>query len=81
MAEYQHSGHAKYDIKYHIVWVAKYRYKIITPEIGIRLKELLIQGCRSRGITVRKGHIGVDHVHLLLSSPPDLSVLKIVQYL
>jgi putative transposase len=81
MAKYQHSGHAKHDIKYHIVWITKYRYKIITPEIGKRLKELLIQGCRSRGISIRKGHIDVDHVHLLLSCPPDLSVSKIVQYL
>jgi putative transposase len=81
MAEYQHSGHAKYDIKYHVVWIAKYRYKIITTEIGIRLKELLIQGCRSRGITIRKGHIDKDHVHLLLSCPPELSISKIVQYL
>jgi putative transposase len=81
MAEYQHIGHAKYDIKYHIVWITKYRYKILTTEIGKRLKELLIQGCRSRGITIRKGHIDEDHVHLLLSCPPELSVSKIVQYL
>jgi putative transposase len=81
MAEYQHNGHAKYDIKYHIVWITKYRYKIITKEIGARLKELLIQGCQCRRITIEGGHIAVDHVHLLLSCPPDLSVSKIVQYL
>ncbi len=81
MAEYQHSGHTKYDIKYHIVWITKYRYKVVTKEIGMRLKELLIQGCQCRGITIVGGHIGMDHVHLLLSCPPDLSVSKIVQYL
>ena len=56
MAEYQHNGHAKYDIKYHIVWITKYRYKVITHEIGLRLKELLVQGCQSRGITIVGGH-------------------------
>ena len=81
MAEYQHNSHAKYDIKYHIVWITKYRYKIITREIGLRLKELLIQGCQSRGITIVGGHVAVDHVHLLLSCPPNISVSKIVQYL
>ena len=81
MAEYQHSGHAKYDIKYHIVWITKYRYKVITREIGMRLKELLVQGCQCREISIVGGHIGADHVHLLLSCPPTLSASKIVQYL
>ena len=81
MAEYQNNGHTRYDIKYHIVWITKYRYRIITQAIGERLKELLIQGCRCRGITIVKGHIGADHVHMLLSCPPYLAVSKIVQYL
>ena len=81
MTEYLHGGHSKYDIKYHIVWITKYRYKVITPEIGRRLKELLIQGCACRSIVVVKGHIDADHVHLLLSCPPSLSPSKIVQYL
>ena len=81
MDGYQSSSHAKYDIKYHIVWITKYRYKIITKEIGSRLKNLLVQGTQSRGITIVKGHIDVDHVHLLLSCPPSLAPSKIVQYL
>ena len=81
MKEYNHSSHAKYDIKYHVVWITKYRHKVITREIGKRLKELLIQGCISRNLVVVKGHIDIDHVHLLLSCPPTLSVAKIVQYL
>jgi putative transposase len=81
MTEYQHTAHTRYDIKYHIVWITKYRYKIITPEIGRRLKELLIQGCGCRGMTIVTGHIDKDHVHLLLSCPPSLSPSKIAQYL
>ena len=41
MAEYQSISHAKYDIKYPIVWITKYRYKVITKEIGEQLKSLL----------------------------------------
>jgi putative transposase len=81
MMDYLHGGHARYDIKYHIVWITKYRYKVITPEIGKRLKGLLIQGCGCRGIVIVTGHIDVDHVHLLLSCPPSLAPAKIVQYL
>ena len=72
---------AEYDIKYHIVWTTKYRYRVITKEIGSRLRELLIQGCLCRGITIVTGHVGVDHVHMLLSCPPNFAVSKIVQYL
>ena len=81
MAEYQSISHAKYDIKYHIVWITKYRDKVITKEIGKRLKSLLIQGCQSRGMTIVSGHIAGDHVHLLLSCPPNLAPSKVVQYL
>jgi len=81
MKEYNHTSHAKYDIKYHVVWITKYRHKIITREIARRLKELLIQGCISRNLVVVKGHIDIDHVRLLLSCPPTLSAAKIVQYL
>ncbi len=79
--EYRTSGHATFDVKYHFVWVTKYRYKVLTPEIGHRLKVLLLQGCQSNGITVVKGHVDYDHVHLLLSCPPDMAPAKIVQLL
>ena len=79
--DYQNISHVKYDIKYHIVWITKYRYKILDNEIGQRLKLLLIQTCQSRGITIISGHVAKDHVHMLVSCSPSLSPAKIVQYL
>ena len=79
--DYQSGSHTKYDIKYHFVWITKYRYKILADGIGQRLKILLIQSCQSRGISIVSGHIAQDHVHLLLSCPPSLSPAQIVQYL
>ena len=79
--EYQADGHSKFDIKYHFVWVTKYRYKIFDNGIGQRLKILLIQTCQSRGITIISGHVARDHVHILVSCPPSLSPAKIAQYL
>jgi putative transposase len=81
MPEYRKASHTTFDIKYHIVWTTKYRYRIINKKIGSRLKELIIQGCQSRNINIVNGHIDTDHVHLRLSCPPDLSPSKIVQYL
>jgi putative transposase len=81
MAEYARGSHTVYDIKYHIVWITKYRYEVLTKKIAERLRELLIQGCESRGITIVEGSVGKEHVHMLISCPTRIAPAKIVQYL
>ena len=81
MAEYMHGEHSVHDIKYHIVWITKYRYKILTGKIVKRVWELLIQGCRARGITIIEGSVGKDHIHVFISAPTNIAPSKIVQYL
>jgi len=48
MAEYRHSGHAVCDIKYHLVWITKYRYKILRGEVAERARDLIRQICHAR---------------------------------
>ena len=74
-------AHTKYDIKYHIVWITKYRYKVLSGKIAYRLRELLRQGCEARNIIIVKGSISKDHVHMLVSCPPNISVSDMMQYL
>ncbi|MDF9407197.1 IS200/IS605 family transposase [Pelotomaculum isophthalicicum JI] len=81
MADYQKGSHTIYDIKYHFVWITKYRCHVLKDQVAVRLRDLIRQGCEVRGITIIKGSIGKDHVHLLLECPPQLSPSKIVQYL
>jgi len=81
MADYRHGSHTVHDIKYHFVWLTKYRYKVLTGKIQERLRELLVQGCNARGITIIEGAIGKDHVHMLVSCPTDLAPSQIIQYL
>ena len=81
MTEYRSSSHTVYDIKYHFVWITKYRYKILRGKVAFRLRELLQQGCDVRNIKILKGSIGTEHVHMLLSCPADLSPSEIMQYL
>lgn len=50
MEEYRSSSHTVYDIKYHFVWITKYRYKILRKNVAFRLRELLQQGCDARNI-------------------------------
>lgn len=81
MVDYRKSSHAVYDIKYHIIWVTKYRYKVLKKNIAIRLRELIRQGCESRNIKIVQGGIGKEHIHILISCPPSMAPSKIVQYL
>ena len=74
-------SHTQYDIKYHIVWITKYRYKVLNGKIAYRLRELLRQGCEARRITIIKGSISKEHVHMLVSCPPNISVSDMKQYL
>ena len=73
------SSHVQYDLQYHLVWTTKYRYKVLNGRIAERTRELIRQSCKSMDITIIKGAISKDHVHILISCPPSLSISKIVQ--
>jgi len=79
MDGYRKSNHAVHDIKYHVIWVTKYRYKLIGGLIAIRARDLIRQGCEARGITILRGSVGKDHIHLLLSCPPSIAIMKMRQ--
>ena len=74
-------SHTQYSIEYHIVWTTKYRYKVIEGKIAERLREILRQSCNKRGITIIRGSIGKEHVHMLVSCPPSISVSEMLKYL
>ena len=78
MDGYRKSGHAVYDIKYHVIWVTKYRYKVLQGHIAVRARELIRQGCEARGITILQDSVCKDHIHLLLSCTPSVAPSKIM---
>ena len=81
MVDYRRSAHAMYDIKYHVIWVTKYRYKVMRGRVAERARELIRQICQARDVVIVRGAISPDHVHMLLSVPPDLAPAKVVQYI
>ena len=81
MSDYRKGAHTVYDIKYHLVWVTKYRYSVLKCEIALRARDLIREVCMQRDITIIKGHVSPDHVHLFVSAPPYLSVSRIMQYI
>ena len=81
MAEYRRDNHTVHNIMYHYVWVTKYRYHVLKGDVAVRARYLIRQTCLSRNITILKGNVGKDHVHILVSCPPSLSPSKIMQYI
>ena len=81
MEDHRKSPHCMYDIKYHLVWIMKYRKPVITGKIALRARELIRMICQGNEVEILAGHVGSDHIHLLVSVPPHLSASKLVQYL
>jgi putative transposase len=79
--DYRKTSHAVYDLKYHLVWITKYRKPVLRGEIAIRLRELIRQTCTTLDVYVEKGHIATDHIHMLVSVPPQVSVSDLMQHL
>ncbi len=69
-----------YDLKVHIVWITKYRKKVLKGDVSHRVRELIREICKANEVEIIKGHVSVDHIHLLVSYPPSLSISKLVQY-
>ena len=81
MTTYRRGAHTVYDIKYHFVWVTKYRYEVLVGEVALRAREIIRQVCSKHDIRIIKGHVGREHVHLFVSAPPRLAASKIMQYI
>jgi len=81
MLLYRKGSHTVYDIKYHIVWITKYRKPILNTKRAMRVRELIREICLAHSVDILKGHVSKDHIHLLVSVPPQLSVSALTQYL
>jgi putative transposase len=81
MQSFKSGSHTVWDCKYHIVWITKYRFSVLSGDVGERCRELLREIALSQEMTIHAGAINRDHVHMLVSIPPNLSVSKAVQLL
>ena len=66
---------------YHIVWIPKYRKRVLGGEIALRIKELLQECADVNRWKIEELSVQKDHVHLLIQLRPDMSVSKVVQLL
>ena len=80
MENYCTASHTRFDIKYHFVWTTKYRKQLLSGPVAHRLRDLVREICRTNDIEILQGHVAKDHVHILVSAPPNMSASKIMQY-
>ena len=78
MTELRRTKHAIYELKYHFVWIPKYRRKVLNREIKEKLKEVFLQIAEEYDFEIIEQRVMSDHVHLFLSAPPSYSPSKLV---
>ncbi len=75
------TSHSVYDHKYHLCWIAKYRFQVLKGKIAYRTKDLIKQICKENDVEILQGHVRPEHIHLVVSVPPHLSISKLMQYI
>ena len=74
-------AHTKWNCKYHIVFAPKYRRKVFFEEKRLEIREILRQLCQWKGVEIIEGEVCPDHIHMLVSIPPKMSVSGFMGYL
>jgi putative transposase len=81
MDDIESLAHAKWECKYHVVWIPKYRRKTLYGELRKHLGPVLRELARQRECVVEEGHLNLDHVHMLLSIPPKYAVAQVLGFI
>ena len=81
MRRYRVGSHAKYDLKVHLVWVPKYRKRVLSGPVAVRTRDLLRQIAMENELEIISGKVATDHVHIFLSYRAHQTISQIVQWL
>ena len=80
MKTYERLSHSKWECKYHIVFIPKYRRKVIYGKLRSAIGRILRDLCKQKGVEVLEGHAMPDHVHMCLKIPPKYAVSFIIGF-
>lgn len=81
MEHYRKTSHSTYDLKYHLVWITKYRKKVMVGKVAEDVRSILREICKQNEVEIIRGHVSKDHVHLFVSVPPYISISTLMQTL
>ena len=81
MNDIQSLKHTVWDCKYHMVWIPKYRKKVLYGDLRKYLGEVVRDLAAQRECKIHEGHLMGDHVHMMISIPPKYSVAQVAGYI
>jgi len=81
MPDAESLSHSKWECKYHIVWIPKYRRKLMFSRLRRHLGEIFHELARQKESQILEGHVGADHVHMYISIPPKYAVAQVVGFI
>ena len=81
MSNYQSLSHSKWECKYHVVFIPKYRKKAIYDQLRRELGGVFRGLARQKESEIEAGHLMSDHVHMMISIPPKYAVAQVVGYI
>jgi putative transposase len=81
LSETRTLNHTEWECKYHVVFIPKYRRKVIYGQIRRELGEVFRRLARQKESEIEAGHLAPDHVHMMISIPPKYSVSQVVGFL
>lgn len=81
MKDWTSQAHVKWECKYHVVILPKYRRKVLYGKVRRRIGEILRDLCRQKGVGLVEGKAMPDHIHMLVSVPPKYSIAMTIGYL
>ena len=81
MHEWSTLSHVRWECKYHVVIIPKYRRKIIYGKLRQRIGPILRDLCKQKGVELIEGHCMPDHIHMCLSVPPKFSLAFVIGFL
>ena len=81
MKDYQSLSHTKWDCKYHVVFIPKYRRKKIFGTVRQQLGEIFHELAKQKESQIVEGHLMADHVHMCISIPPKYAVSSVVGFI
>ena len=81
MSNYKRLQHTKWECKYHVVFIPKYRKKVIYGQLRRHLGQVFGELARQKESLIEEGHLVRDHVHMMISIPPKYSVAQVIGFI
>ena len=81
MDEYQRLSHTKWDCKYHVIFIPKYRRRALYGQLRRHLGEVFRKLAEQKESRIEEGHLMADHVHMMIAIPPKYAVSQVVRFI